>query len=342
MSDEAGNLRAPGGRPTLKTISEATGLSLSTVSLSLRGGETLKAETRQKVLDAAKRLGYVPDRAGVRLRTGKTNVLALVLDGTANSIEFTRYLIEGIGRQIKNTRYHLNVTPDFDSEGSVSAVDYLLQNRLADGIILTHTQPRDPRVQLLMDSGVPFVTHGRTEFYSPHPYHDFDSEAFVTTAVERLVSRGSKNLMLFSPIEPTMNHHLIVRTFRKEASRHDVADTVSDSIRYETPAAEVRRIGYAMATSNDLPDGIICDNELLALHLLSGLRDGGARPGVDVLVVAKQASDLLPTIFPDIDTVGEDITNAGVELVRILLDRIDGGAVENLQTLGPPQAHWVD
>ncbi|UXN74906.1 LacI family DNA-binding transcriptional regulator [Devosia sp. A8/3-2] len=61
----------PGSRPgnahqrvTLKTLAELTGLSLSTVSLSLRGGTTLKQETRQRVMDAAQSLGYVPDRAG--------------------------------------------------------------------------------------------------------------------------------------------------------------------------------------------------------------------------------------------------------------------------------------
>ncbi|RYG95011.1 MAG: LacI family transcriptional regulator, partial [Alphaproteobacteria bacterium] len=67
-------------RATLKTISEITGLSLSTVSLSLRGGASLKEETRRKVAEAAALVGYIPDRAGVRLRTGKTNVIALVLD----------------------------------------------------------------------------------------------------------------------------------------------------------------------------------------------------------------------------------------------------------------------
>ena len=94
-----------GQRVTLRTIAEVTGLSLSTVSLSLRGGTTLKQETRDKVAEAAKALGYIPDRAGVRLRTGKTNVIALVLDGAEDSIDFARQMIQGIGHAIKGTRY---------------------------------------------------------------------------------------------------------------------------------------------------------------------------------------------------------------------------------------------
>src|SRR6478609_3288871 len=103
-------IRKPSGkRATLKTISELTGLSLSRVSLSLRGGASLKEETRQKVADAAPLLGYVPDRGHVRLRTGKTNVIALVLDGSDEVIDFARHMIRGIGDAVGGTRYHLTV-----------------------------------------------------------------------------------------------------------------------------------------------------------------------------------------------------------------------------------------
>lgn len=161
------------GRVTLKTIAEVTGLSLSTVSLSLRGGTTLKQETRDKVAEAARSLGYVPDRAGVRLRTGKTNVIALVLESAGDSIDFARHMIKGIGQAISGTRYHLSIAPEFDNPGSVETIRYILDNRTADGVIITHTGPRDRRVQLLMDADFPFVSHGRTEFFTPHPYHDF-------------------------------------------------------------------------------------------------------------------------------------------------------------------------
>ena len=68
------------------------------------------AQARKPATRSPKRpaqLGYVPDRAGVRLRTGKTNVIALVLDGADESIDFARHLIQGIGHAIEGTRYHL-------------------------------------------------------------------------------------------------------------------------------------------------------------------------------------------------------------------------------------------
>ena len=58
-------------RPTLRTLAEITGLGVSTVSQALRDNPEIAEETRRRVKLAAQQAGYMPDRAGVRLRTGK-------------------------------------------------------------------------------------------------------------------------------------------------------------------------------------------------------------------------------------------------------------------------------
>ena len=327
-------------RATLKTISELTGLSLSTVSLSLRGGASLKEETRLKVAEAARSVGYVPDRAGVRLRTGKTNVIVLVLDGSDDAIDFSRHMIRGIGESIGGTRYHLTVMPEFDRLASVETVRYILENRTADGVIITHTGARDRRVQLLMDHDFPFVSHGRTEFFTPHPFHDFHSEAFAELAVERLVERGARDLLLSVGDDSTNNFHNIVRTFDRAIARLGVRGRVIVQAAIRPASAEMRQFGRDLADKADRPDGIICDSDTRAISLLCGLEDGGVLLNRDIHFVCKQTSDILPTVFPGVDTIEEDVYAAGVELTRLLLRRIDGEAAESLQTLSEPVAHW--
>ncbi|EJZ17429.1 LacI family DNA-binding transcriptional regulator, partial [Rhizobium sp. Pop5] len=61
-------------RPTLKTIAFMTGLGVTTVSRALKDAPDIGAETKERVRMVARQLGYQPNRAGVRLRTGKTNV----------------------------------------------------------------------------------------------------------------------------------------------------------------------------------------------------------------------------------------------------------------------------
>lgn len=328
-------------RATLKTISDLTGLSLSTVSLSLRGGTALKAETRRKVAEAAASVGYVPDRAGVRLRTGKTNVLALVLDGGDDSIDFARQMIQGIGKSIKGSQYHLTVTPEFNKVQSVDSVRYILENRTADGVVLTHTSARDARVQMLMDAGFPFVTHGRTEFFSPHPYHDFHSELFAQLAAERLAAKGCRSVMLMIGVDRTYNYHNIVTAFHQVAARLGIQTSqVVDRYEGQESAAKLREYGRSLATDTGRPDGIICDSEMRAVALISGLQSRGVTVGRDIELLYKQTSGIVPILFPTIDSIEEDVFAAGLELTRLLLRRIDGEDPAELQTLSEPLPHW--
>jgi LacI family transcriptional regulator len=329
-----------GDRVTLKTIAEMTGLSLSTVSLSLRGGTTLKQETRDKVNAAAQALGYVPDRAGVRLRTGKTNVVTLVLDGAEDSIDFARQMIQGIGQAIAGTRYHLNVTPEFSRTQSADTIRYILENRAADGVIITHTAPDDPRVEALMEAGFPFVSHGRTAFTAQHAFHDFHAEAFAGRAVERLAAKGCRRIMLVIGDDRTTNYRNLTGAFEQAARKAGLAAEVLDNGVPRSNPTMMRALGLDLAGRQNRPDGIVCDSEMRAIALIGGLLEGGLPPGDGIELIYKQTSGILPTLFPRLDSIQEDVFAAGVELTRLLLQRIEGAPVAGLQTLAEPVLHW--
>jgi LacI family transcriptional regulator len=328
-------------RATLRTISELTGLSQSTVSLSLRGGTSLKEETHRKVAEAAAKVGYVPNRAGVRLRTGKTNVIVLVLDGADDSIDFARQMIQGIGAAMRDTRYHLTVTPVFDRE-SVEAVRYIVANQTADGVIITHTSARDRRVQFLMDNNFPFVTHGRTEFFSPHAFHDFHSEEFVRLAMERMVEQGCRRVTYVIGGDRTYNYHNIVTAFERNGARLRVDTQVVRRMTDRAASAELRQLGRDIARGEQRPDGVICDSETRSICIIAGLIDEGVVLDRDLHFICKQTSDLLSTLYPAVDTIEEDVFAAGGELTRLLVRRIKGEPPESLQTLSEPKAHWHD
>lgn len=327
-------------RPTLKTIADLTGLSLSTVSLSLRDGANLKQSTRDRVARAARQLGYVPNRAGVRLRTGRTNVLALALAADANSLDFTRSLIQGIGSALRGTAYHLNVIPEFDPDDPLASVRYILDNRAADGVILTHTSARDARVQLLLDSEFPFVSHGRTEFYSQHPYHDFPGEKFVELSVQRLVGNGRRQLLMVAVDNGTTYHSIALNSFHRATSGASVDATVLNDAAVLGSTDGVRALAHRLATEKRRPDGIICNSEITSLAVIGGLQDKGILLGRDYDLICRQTSEILPLLYPRIDTVAEDLQASGRELARLLLARIAGESIETLQTMHEPVVHW--
>ena len=327
-------------RPTLKTIAELTGLSLSTVSLSLRDGSKLRQSTREKVAKAAKQIGYVPNRAGVRLRTGRTNVLALILSADENSTDFTRLLIQGIGAQLRHTAFHLNVIPEIDPDDRVAAVRYVLENRVADGVILTHTSARDPRVQLLMDANFPFVSHGRTEFYTPHPYHDFHAERFVELAIQRLVQKGRRRVVLAAVDNGTTYYAIAVNYFRRLIAETGLFGEIAEDIATLKSSKEARAFGQLLATRSERYDAILCNNELTAISIVGGMSDKGLELGTDYDLICRQTTEILPLLYPGLDTVTEDLSVAGQELARLLMASIEGEDADSLQSMHEPVSHW--
>src|SRR4051794_23869559 len=163
------------GRPTLKTIAFMTGLAVTTVSRALKDAPEIGEETRRRVQLVARQVGYRPNRAGVRLRTGKTNVISLVLNTEEQIMGFVSDIIYGISEFLAQTPYHLIVTPYSRKNDPMEPVRYIVETGSADGIIISRTEPDDPRVRYMMERGFPFATHGRTDMGIKHPFHDFDN-----------------------------------------------------------------------------------------------------------------------------------------------------------------------
>lgn len=101
------------GRPTLKTISQISGLAIATVSPALSDAPDIGADTKIMVRRIAREIGYVPNRAGVRLRTGRTNVISLVLSTEHDIMNNTVQLLTSVAAALRNTPFHLIVTPSF-------------------------------------------------------------------------------------------------------------------------------------------------------------------------------------------------------------------------------------
>ena len=324
-------------RPTLKTISEITGLGVTTVSRALKDGPELRRETRARVQAVAAELGYRPDRAGVRLRTGRTFVIGLILDQTVAIAEFERQIVLGVSQALYGTPYHLVILPQIRDADPMVPVRYFVETAAADGIIFTHTRPLDERVRYLLDRRFPFITHGRTALGEPHPFYDYDTEGFVAAAAKRLHERGRRRIALLPAPHYLTNAHHMLDGFRRAVAETGVEGTVIEGVHLDSEPARFRRAAQRIGAAAAPPDGIICANETGCIALMAGLREAGLTVGRDVDVIAKSITDVLDYLSPPIDSFYEDHTFSGEELARLLLRRIAGAPVSELQSIAEPR-----
>ncbi|MEM8630387.1 MAG: substrate-binding domain-containing protein [Pseudomonadota bacterium] len=323
-------------KPTQKDVAEASGFAVTTVSRALADDPLIAEKTREKIAKAAADLGYVPDRAAQRLRTGRTNVIALVLDPHGEILDFSGSMISGLAEVVRGTKYHITLTQHQSGEDPMDPIRHIVRNRLADGLVFARTEPDDPRVQFLIDAGFPFVTHGRTSLAS-HAWYDYDNEAFARMAVERLYGKGRRRLMIIPPsARYTFSKHMITG-FKTAVARHRIAGDLPEDFDLNTPSNAIYTKLRKRLEQDNRPDGLICPGEIAAISSLAAIDDLGLRLGEDIDVVAKQTSPVFDLHRPRIDTIHEDIEAAGQFLARALLQEINGAAPATLQNLQQPR-----
>src|SRR5260221_9889621 len=216
----------------------------------------------------------------------------------------------------------------------METVRYFVETAAADGIIFTHTKPLDERARYLIDRKFPFITHGRTELGQEHPFYDFDNDRFPAAAVRRLHERGRSRIALLpAPRHLTCSRHML-DGFRRAVAETGVEGTVIQGVHLDSEAARFRRAARRLGAAAEPPDGIICANETGCIALIAGLRDAGLTVGREVDVIAKSSSDILDYVNPAVDSFYEDYTFSGEELARLLLKRIAGAPINELQSIG--------
>jgi LacI family transcriptional regulator len=302
----------------------------------LKDAPDIGADTKERVRLIARQLGYQPNRAGVRLRTGKTNVIALVLGIDEELMGFTSQIVHGISEALTGSQYHLVVTPHAFQKDPMAPVRYILDTGSADGVIISRIQPEDPRVRLLTERGLPFATHGRTHMGIVHPFHDFDNAAYTYQAVQKLVAKGRRRLAILAP-SPSRSYYTHSRMGFETALRNAEATEVSmGRLTTELPLGEIRAGLMEIMSSRDAPDGIVSVSGSATIAMVAGLEAAGKRLGLDVDLVSKQSADFLNWIRPEIYTVNEDVRLAGHELGKAVMARIAGADAEQLQSISQP------
>ncbi|MEX0956914.1 MAG: LacI family transcriptional regulator [Rhizobiaceae bacterium] len=328
--------RPPDGRPTLKTIAFMTGLGVTTVSRALKNAPDISADTKHRVQLVARQVGYRPNRAGVRLRTGKTNVISLLLNTDEQLMGFISDIIYGVSQELAGTPYHIILTPYSARSDPMDPVRYVVETQSADGIIISRTEPHDARVKYMTERQFPFATHGRTNMDIDHPWHDFDNQIFARNAVRCLAERGRSRLALLAP-EPTLTYYRhMTEGFAEGLAASAVTEVPFRSVWVDQPIDDIRDRTAELLRRAGRPDGIVCGSGTSAFALVSAIEQCGLALGEDIDVVTKQSTKLVQMFRPRLIVVNEDFRLAGRELARALMGRINGRPTAELQSLSIP------
>lgn len=337
MNDSKWNKTDAQERPTLRTIARISGLAVATVSRALGDAPDISANTKEKVRKIAKDVGYIPNRAGVRLRTGQTNVIGLVLETEYDIMNMTSRLIASIANGLRGTRYHLVMTAETPDQDPLEAVRYIVETRSADAVIINRIQPEDARVKYLLQRNFPFVTHGRTVWSEKHAYFDYDNEAFGRLAVETLAGRGRSKILLLAP--PTDQNYAreMIKGAISSAKGCDVDLIVADGF---TSDSERSIVSQGMTKSLlRFPglDAVISASPNATMVATSAIENAGLTIGSDFDIFSKETVPFLKLFRPSILSMQEDVEKAGLFLAKAAMHEITRQGGDHLQEIDRPR-----
>ena len=184
-------------RVTSKDVARAAGVSRTTVSLVLNNvqGIQISEETRQRVIETAQEMGYVPDAAARALASRHSQIIGLVLTRSPHHIASDGFLTQIIDGLLEACRqYGMRLLIDIvETKHQKEAYLQLVRAKRIDGIILSGPRFDDEALQALEEDGFPTVLMGQLpgkQFYSV----DVDNRAAARMAVGHLLNLGHSRI----------------------------------------------------------------------------------------------------------------------------------------------------
>ncbi|MFE6829020.1 LacI family DNA-binding transcriptional regulator [Streptomyces sp. NPDC057690] len=316
-------------------VARHAGVSPSTVSYALSGKRPISEETRRRVEEAARALGYRPHAGARALASSRSNVLALVVPLRAGIhvpvvMQFAVSVVTAARRHDHDV---LLLTQEEGEEGLRRVAD----TALVDALILMDVQLHDPRLPLLRSLDRPSVMIGFPLEADGLTCIDLDFRAAGERCVEHLAQLGHRVVALVgSPPEVYLREtafaQRVVQGFTAAADRAGLACAVHPC--EATPAA-ARRVAERLLREQPALTGVVVHNEAVLEPLVDAFEQLGLRVPGDLSVTAICPDELAAGLRVPVTSVALPSAEVGERAVELLMRKLDGEAVPEA-TLLPP------
>jgi LacI family transcriptional regulator len=309
-------------RVNISDVAREAGVSSQTVSRALNNKGEISTETRKRVLEIVQRLGYRPNTLARGLVTQKTSTLGLVVPDIANP--FFSEVARGAEDAAHTAGYSLLLCNAMeDPEREMEALRALEAQRV-DGILLCSSRLADPKLTAMLGRLPPVVLANRAPAADGMRSVSIDDEFGARAAMRHLLRTGHQRVGLLAG--PPASHSGICRSAGYKAALTEAGVPIDTALIAPcAPNLEGGREGAAelLCRRPDV-DALLCYNDLVAVGALQAAAALGRRVPEDVAVVGFDDIPLAALVTPALTTLRSDRRALGAEIVRLLLQTLDG------------------
>jgi len=308
---------------TLADIAREAGTSASTASRALSGRGYVSPLVKDRLLEAAERLGYVPDASARTLKQRTSRVVGVAVSDLGN--QFYALLAAGIEQTLRQADYQMVLVSDNSDRAQELACARAFLAMRAAGVIMT---PADrAAASLLARNGVDVVEVDRQLADVPCDAVVIDNEEGGRLATAHLLELGHRRIGLLVADTDWTTDAGRLAGYR---AAHSAAGAVVDErlilpIAFHAPDAE-QQIAELLASA--APTALFAANNQLAEHAWKVVRARGLRLAQDVSLVGFDDVGWTSMVDPGITVVSQPTVELGRRAAGLLLRRIDDPGCE--------------
>jgi len=312
---------------TMSDIAKAVGVSVMTVSKVLNNKPNVRETTRQKVLNAAHKLGYKPNLIARSMRLNQTKTIGLVISDS--SFSFFPSVIKGIEDcAVRNGYSILLCNTNGDHQTEKEKID-LLMNKRVDGIILaasTFISPED--TGYLASLGVPFIYAIRIPMDPSADCVANDNYNGASMMIDYLIRTGSRNIHFINMKSVSTSSLDRLEGYRKTLEKNNIAydEEIIYAIDHTVDA------GYSL-TKRLLSYGkdmkaIFCGCDVIAIGVMEAILEMGYKIPDDIRVASYDDIDFAQYLQVPLTTVRQPKYSIGIKSMETLINRINNPGME--------------
>ena len=323
----------------LKQLSEQLGLSQTTVSRALNGYPEVNAETRRRVLDAARLHNYRPNTRAKGLATGRAMAIGHVIPISAK-FEIVNPIfadfIAGAGESYSRAGYDMliSVVSGADEE---RVYREMKSKGNVDGVIVHSPRLNDPRIHQLAAIGLPFLVHGRSSGCPlAYSWLDVNNRRAFERATRFLLDLGHRRIGFLNG--PEDMDFAIRRRAGFEAALREAHLTPDPALMRSEEMTESygHRAAAELLASATPPTAFLVSSMLIAIGVRRAIEECGRQMGRDISIVTHD--DDLSYLrngddIPVFTAVRSSVREAGRLAAEMLLRRIADPTLPHLDRL---------
>jgi DNA-binding LacI/PurR family transcriptional regulator len=311
---------------TMRDIAAAAGVSQSTVSRVLSGSPSsisIGTDTRERILEAAERLGYRPNPLARGLRGAATMLLGVIVRDIMDP--FFAAAVEAVTTHAHRRGYNVVLGQAHGRADEAIVLRSVLETRHCDAILVLGDMGDQPRlIEDLQASPMPIVALWQGSALPGIATVNVDNESGVVQALEHLVSFGHERIALIAG-RPLGDIQARRSAFLAFMAGRGLPVPEDHLVPARNDAGSGAAAMHGLLRLDEPPTAVLATTDVLAIGALHAADEAGWTVPRDVSVAGFDDIPMAAFTVPALTTVRMPVTEMAAQAVDLAVDRAEGG-----------------